>query len=114
VRLLHVVLACVAPLTASCHGDAKKGSAESQALESDPESPDARLEREVRAKLFGDPQLSGGGSIAIIVDGRRVILEGWVSSVNERTLAEADAATVAGVVTVDNRLVVRGVGTGSQ
>jgi osmotically-inducible protein OsmY len=61
----------------------------------------------VRTKLFGDPQLTGGGSIAVLVEGGRVLLEGWVGSVNERTLAEADAATVAGVVTVDNRLVVR-------
>jgi hypothetical protein len=73
-----------------------------------PESRDERLERQVRTKLFGDPQLTGGGSIAVLVEGGRVLLEGWVDSVNERTLAEVDAATVAGVVTVDNRLLVRG------
>ncbi len=78
------------------------------------EAPRDRLGRQVRDKLFGDPQLLGSGSITVIVDGRRVILEGWVSSVNERTLAEADAVTVAGVATVDNRLVVRGIGAGSK
>jgi osmotically-inducible protein OsmY len=66
----------------------------------------------VRSKLFGDPQLTGGGSIAVIVEGARVRLEGWVDSVNERTLAEVDAATVAGVVSVDNLLLVRGAGAG--
>jgi len=71
------------------------------------DSPDARIEREVRAQLYGDPQLTGGGSIVVLVDGGRVVLEGWVGSQTERTLAEADAATVAGVVSVDDRLLVR-------
>jgi osmotically-inducible protein OsmY len=95
-RLLGLAIALCIPLVAA--------SAAASTLE----SPRDRLEREVRAKLFDDPQLVGGGSIVIIVDGRRVILEGWVASVNERTLAEADAATVAGVTSVDNRLAVRG------
>ena len=90
-------------------GNEKPGAAEAQQPEP-PESPDARLGREVREKLYGDPDLYGGGSIAVFVDGRRVILEGWVGTVNERTLAEADAATVRGVSTVDNRLLVRGAG----
>jgi osmotically-inducible protein OsmY len=72
-----------------------------------PERAGDRLEREVRAKLFGDPQLSGSGSIVVIVDGQHVVLQGWVASVNERTLAEADAATVAGVAAVDDRLLIR-------
>ena len=75
-----------------------------------PERSGERLERDVRAKLFGDPLLSGSGSIIVIVDGRRVVLHGWVSSVNDRTLAEADAATVAGVSAVDDRLLVRPAG----
>ena len=83
-----------------------EGRAEAQPLERVGD----RLEREVRAKLFGDPQLSGSGSIVVIVDGRHVVLEGWVASVNERTLAEADAATVAGVASVDDRLLVRPAG----
>jgi BON domain len=66
-----------------------------------------RLERQVRAKLFEDPDLAGSGSIVVIVDGRNVVLEGWVASVNERALAEADAATVPGVTAVDDRLLVR-------
>jgi hypothetical protein len=80
-----------------------EGRAEWQRLEPRAE----RLEREVRAKLFEDPDLAGSGSIVVIVDGRNVVLEGWVASVNERTLAEADAATVAGIAAVDDRLLVR-------
>jgi osmotically-inducible protein OsmY len=72
-----------------------------------PVSPDERLERDVRARLYGDPQLMGGGSIVVLVDGGRVILEGWVGSANERTFAEADAATVSGVAEVEDRLLVR-------
>ncbi len=72
-----------------------------------PEQANERLEREVRAKLYGDPQLSGGGSIVVIVDGGNVVLQGWVASATERTLAEADAATVAGISNVDDRLLVR-------
>jgi osmotically-inducible protein OsmY len=72
-----------------------------------PERSGERLEREVRAKLFEDPQLSGGGSIVVIVDSGHVVLEGWVTSDNERALAEADAATVAGVAGVDDQLLVR-------
>lgn len=72
-----------------------------------PESGDERLSGEVRGKLYGDPVLSGAGSIVVLVHGGHVVLEGWVGSVNERTLAEADAATVAGVVSVDDRLLVR-------
>lgn len=43
----------------------------------------------------------------VLVHGGHVVLEGWVGSVNERTLAEADASTVGGVATVDDRLLVR-------
>jgi osmotically-inducible protein OsmY len=71
------------------------------------ESRDDRLTGEIRSKLYGDPHLAGGGSIVVLVHGGHVVLEGWVGSVNERTLAEADATTVAGVATVDDRLVVR-------
>jgi len=71
------------------------------------ESRDDRLTGEIRAKLYGDPQLAGGGSIVVLVHGGHVVLEGWVGSVNERTLAEADASTVSGVGTVDDRLLVR-------
>lgn len=93
-------------------GGCKRGSlpSEGRAEVQPPERSGDRLEREVRAKLFGDPQLSGGGSIVVIVDGRHVVLQGWVASVNERTLAEADAATVAGVTAVDDRLLVRPAG----
>jgi hypothetical protein len=73
----------------------------------EPELTGERLEREVRAKLFADPELAGGGSIVVIVDGRRVVLEGWVASINERTVAEDDAATVEGVAAVDDRLLIR-------
>jgi osmotically-inducible protein OsmY len=73
----------------------------------EPELTGERLEREVRAKLFADPELAGGGSIVVIVDGRRVVLQGWVASINERTVAEDDAATVAGITAVDDRLLVR-------
>jgi osmotically-inducible protein OsmY len=72
-----------------------------------PISPNESIERDVRAKLYGDPLLTGGGSIVVVADGGRVVLEGWVGSETERTLAEADAATVAGVVQVDDRLIVR-------
>jgi hypothetical protein len=73
----------------------------------EPELTGERLEREVRAKLFSDPELAGGGSIVVIVDGRRVVLEGWVASFNERAVAEDDAANVAGVAAVDDRLLIR-------
>ncbi len=88
---------------------APSGSPESASpsVDARPEAPDDRIERLVRAKLFGDPELTGGGSIIIFVEGGRVTLEGWVGSATERTLAEADAATVAGVVSVNNRLLVR-------
>jgi osmotically-inducible protein OsmY len=98
----------LAALTAGCKRESL--AAEGRAEVQPPERSDERLEREVRAKLFGDPELSGGGSIVVIVDGRRVFLQGWVASVNERTLAEADAATVAGVAAVDDRLLVRRTG----
>jgi len=100
----RVALFLVALIPACDRGSAP---AEGRAEPQPPEHSDERLEREVRAKLFGDPELSGSGSIVVIVDGRRVVLEGWVASVNERTLAEADAATVAGVAAVDDRLLVR-------
>jgi osmotically-inducible protein OsmY len=87
---------------------APEGRAELQPSEPRaPESRDDRLSDQVRAKLYGDPTLSGGGSIVVLVHGGHVVLEGWVASVNERTLAEADAATVAGVASVDDRLLVR-------
>lgn len=100
-----VVALVLAGLTPACDRGASpsEGRTEAQPAERTGE----RLEREVRAKLYGDPELSGSGSIVVIVDGRRVVLEGWVASVNERTLAEADAATVAGVASVDDRLLVR-------
>jgi osmotically-inducible protein OsmY len=105
VTLIALVLAA---LTGAC----KRGSlpSEGRAEVQPPERSGDRLEREVRAKLFGDPLLSGSGSIVVIVDGRHVVLQGWVASVNERTLAEADAATVAGVSAVDDRLLVRPAG----
>jgi osmotically-inducible protein OsmY len=115
-----VLLAGVAISSTGCRRDSACDNAQAGTSEKgpegrtapQPESRDERLERQVRTKLFGDPQLTGGGSIAVIVEGARVRLEGWVDSVNERTLAEVDAATVAGVVTVDNRLLVRGAGAG--
>jgi osmotically-inducible protein OsmY len=90
----------------ACH----RGSAPTE-LRTEPQEPEPRadrLEREVRATLSGDPRLAGGGSIVVIVDGRRVLLEGWVASLDERTIAEADAVTVAGPAAVDDRLLVRG------
>jgi osmotically-inducible protein OsmY len=86
---------------------AQSSSGDTGVTATQPESPGERLGREVREKLVGDPELAGSGSITVLVDGSRVILEGWVGSVNELTTAEADAATVAGVSTVDNRLLVR-------
>jgi osmotically-inducible protein OsmY len=101
----------LAALAVACHRGTEpsgSGRAEMQpAPDVSAESPNARIERQVRAQLYGDPQLTGGGSIVVVVDGGRVVLEGWVGSQTERTLAEADAATVAGVVAVDDRLVVR-------
>jgi osmotically-inducible protein OsmY len=72
-----------------------------------PEGSGEQLEGRIRARLFADPELAGSGSIVVIVDGRHVVLEGWVASVNERTLAEADVATVVGAAAVDDRLLVR-------
>lgn len=99
---MHVTL--IALVLAALTGACKRGSlpSEGRAEVQPPERSGERLEREVRAKLFGDPLLSGSGSIVVIVDGRHVVLQGRVASVNERTLAEADAATVAGVSAVDD------------
>ncbi|MBV9948256.1 MAG: BON domain-containing protein [Myxococcales bacterium] len=72
-----------------------------------PERTSDRLERAVRAKFAADPELADAGSIVVIVDGPRVVLEGWVAAPNQKTLAEADAASVAGLANVDDRLLVR-------
>jgi osmotically-inducible protein OsmY len=100
---LTVLMAALAVACRRGEAHDRMGSTESQAL--DP--PDARLARQVNTKLVGDPRLPDASSILVSVDGGRVTLEGWVDSVNVRTLAEADAATVAGVVSVDNRLLIR-------
>jgi osmotically-inducible protein OsmY len=71
------------------------------------DSPDARLARDVQDKLLRNPQLPDAPSIVVTAEGGRILLEGWVGSVNARTLAEADARTVAGVVSVDDRLLIR-------
>jgi osmotically-inducible protein OsmY len=114
-RRAAIALSCftLLGLGGTCRQDrapAERNALEGRSETQPQETADAGIAREVRAKLYGDPLLTGGGAIAISVDGGRVMLEGQVSSVNERTLAEADAATVAGVVGVDNRLFVRSSG----
>jgi osmotically-inducible protein OsmY len=104
--VLAVVVGASSSALASCsrRGEALEATADPAAVERSSE----RLEREVRAKLTGDPHLTGAGSsIVVIVDGKNVVLEGWVASANQRTMAEADAVTVAGAAGVDDRLLVR-------
>lgn len=77
------------------------------AMQPAPDRPDERLAQQVHDKLMANPLLPDAASIVVTVEGGRVTLEGWVSSVNARTLAEADAVTVPGVASVDNRLFLR-------
>jgi hypothetical protein len=106
-RGLHLTaLAAIIALGCGHRSAAPEGRVETW----EPEARGERIERAVRANLTGDPELGGSGSIVVIVDGRHVVLEGWVGSAAERNLAEADTAAVAGVAVVDDRLLVRPTG----
>jgi hypothetical protein len=104
-RLAALTLLAGIVLTACGRGEARDCPGQTEVQPPNP--PDERLARDVRDKLFRNPLLPDAPSIVVTVDGGRVLLQGWVSSVNARTLAEADALTVAGVVSVDDRLLIR-------
>jgi osmotically-inducible protein OsmY len=77
------------------------------AMQPPPDRPDDRLAAQVRDKLMVNPLLPDAPSIIVTAEGGHITLEGWVGSVNARTLAEADAVTIPGVLSVDNRLFLR-------
>jgi len=67
---------------------------------------DQEIRQDVQDELDWDPQI-GARDIAVAVRGGVVTLAGFVRSFGERTRAEADAKSVAGVVGVANEIEVR-------
>jgi osmotically-inducible protein OsmY len=108
VAALALVSLAVALAAAGCRrGDACDRMGQTAMQPPPPDRPDDRLAQQIRDKLMANPLLPDAPSIIVTVEGGHVMLEGWVGSVNARTLAEADAATVPGVASVNNRLFLR-------
>jgi osmotically-inducible protein OsmY len=68
---------------------------------------DAEISATVRSRLLSDTSVEAGG-IAVATAGGRVTLSGTVTSFGERDKAGRLAASVPGVISVDNRLAVVG------
>lgn len=110
--LLPLILAglglggCTAMLIGDGQGDGQ-GSVQGERPAASASLSDAEISVTVRSRLLSDTSVEAGG-IDVATAGGRVTLSGTVTSFGERDKAGRLAASVPGVVSVENRLAVSG------
>lgn len=92
--------------TAMLIGDGQ-GGAQGERQAASASRSDAEISATVRSRLLSDTSVEAGG-IAVATAGGRVTLSGTVTTFGERDKAARLAASVPGVVSVENRLAVGG------